>query len=346
MVYLWSRQVFLRDRVAAVSVRVAEVVNGQKLEVLKHDRRFLQVRTGKNEVGWLPERAVIDSKTYDAFQKLAADHRAGPVVGDATLRSELYMHLKPGRDTDRFYLLAGNTKVQMLLRASVPKTPLATPVPQPALKNGKTAPAGSGRHHGPSEAIPGVPETPPVIMEDWWLVRDAQGHTGWMLGSRVDVDVPLSVAQYAEGQRIVGAWVIATVTDPEASTPDHKVDEYVMALSQPRSGLPYDFDQIRVYTWNLKRHRYETAFRLRSIHGYLPVRISLGTAERGVEPVFSFEVATSPDVAINPETGTARPPAPRTLSFALRQTIVRRVGPDMGPIPYMIDHGARKGARR
>ena len=48
---------------------------------------------------------------------------------------------------------------------------------------------------------------------------------------------------------------------------------YVTVLSPYKAGLPYDFDQVRVFTWNVKKHRYETALREQNIEGYLPVTI-------------------------------------------------------------------------
>ena len=170
-------------------------------------------------------------------------------------------------------------------------------------------------------------------MEDWWLIRDGQGHAGWVLGNRVDVDVPDDIAQYAEGQRIVGAYVIAKVNDPDAPGTNHEVPEYVTALAPPKAGLPFDFDQIRVFTWSLKHHRYETAYRMHPIQGYLPVRIGSEPSKDGTEPVFSFQISSSPDVVIDPDTGIARPAAPRTISYALRETQVRRVGRTWGRSP-------------
>jgi hypothetical protein len=343
-VYVWIEKIYLRDRVAAVSNRVAEVVNGQELQVLEHGRRFLKVKTQKNEIGWIPERAIIDDKTHDGFVQLASQHKDDPVIATATLRDDMYLHLSPGRDTSRFYLLAANAKVQLLVRASVPKTlppgmaapaaPAAT-APTPA----KTpAPAGARQpqSHQPAAAPPAQaavgPEPPPVLMEDWWLIRDGQGRTGWLMSGRVDVDVPDEIAQYSEGQRIVGAYVIAKVYDPEATTPDHNVPEYVTALGPPKSGLPFDFDQIRVFTWSLKRHRYETAFRLRPIQGFMPLRITSEPAPGGSEPVFTFQISEMQNLSVDPATGTVRPLSPRTISYALRDTQVRRVGSDQWPI--------------
>ena len=73
-------------------------------------------------------------------------------------------------------------------------------------------------------------------LEDWWLVRDAQGRVGWVLSRMVDVDVPLDIAQYAEGQRFVAFFVLDEVQDAEK-----KVPQYLCVLTDPHDGLPFDF---------------------------------------------------------------------------------------------------------
>ncbi|MGH9562959.1 MAG: SH3 domain-containing protein, partial [Terracidiphilus sp.] len=350
MVYVSSpRPLYLKDRVAPVANRVCQVSNGEPLEVLEHGRRFLRVKTAKNQMGWIQESAVIDQKTYNGFVKLAAETQNDPSGGMATLRDDLAMHLLPGRETPRFYLLPANTKVELLARASAPKKPVEVfrPLPpQPQTKPtapGKSAPSdASGKHGTGASAKPGTPpnakqtsianansgaakippaasthaateEAEPPQMDDWWLARDPQGHVGWLLASRVDIDVSDDVAQYAESQRIIGAWVLTKVNDPDPDLKNHLVPEYLMILAPPKYGLPYDFDQVRVFTWSLKHHRYETAFRVHPIQGYLPVRVFTQNTPTGAAPAFSFELGTSGNLTTDPATGIVHPVSPRTI---------------------------------
>src|ERR1700739_2102578 len=61
-VYVSAKRTFLRDRLAAVSNRVGEVTNGQKLLVMDRARRFVKVKDDKGEIGWLDGHAVIEQK--------------------------------------------------------------------------------------------------------------------------------------------------------------------------------------------------------------------------------------------------------------------------------------------
>ena len=334
MVYVVAKQTYLRDRVAAVSNRVALVSNGEPLEVVEHGRRFLRVKTAKGEVGWIEDHMVIGQAAYDQFAALGKQHAHDPVVATAVLRDDLYLHVKPGRETDRFYLLPENEKLQLLIRASVPKPAPPQgllPAPHPAVgTKGKKA-------AGAKETLPGEPAVP---MEDWWLVRDSKGQVGWMLSRRLDVDVPDEIAGYSEGQKIVGAYVLTRVYDADSSLPDKMVPEYVSVTNAYKDGLPYDFDQVRVFTWNTKKHRYETAYRQRNLEGYLPVTVSQGKNAQGQPvPEFSITVATSDEVKVDPLTGAARPAQTAVLRYQLEGGMVKRV---MAGVPPGVNPVAAK----
>jgi hypothetical protein len=310
-VYVWPKEAYLRDRVAVVSNRVAEVANGQRLEVVEQGHRFVKVKTDRGELGWIEDRGVIDQKVYDQFAQLARDHAHDPVVATAVLLDDYWLRDAPGRQSDRFYLLPENDKLQLLARASVPKpeVPGARPIPAEKPATGAAPPA-----------------PPPPALEDYWLVRDKDGHAGWVRARTLEEDVPDAIAGLGEGQKIVGAYVLRTVSDPDSSAPGGQVSEYVCVLSAWKDGLPYDFDQVRVFTWNVRKHRYETAYRERNIAGYLPVTISEQTFGKLQEPAFSFRVAAGDSAALDPVTGMVKPADTVTESYHMEGVIVRRIG--------------------
>ena len=336
MVYVVAKQTYLRDRVAAVSNRVAMVSNGEPLEVVEHGRRFLRTKTSKGEVGWIEDHMVIDQASYDQFAALQKQHANDPVVATGVLRDDLYLHVKPGRDTERFYLLPENQKLQLLVRASVPKPAPPQGFLAPAHPTAKLKKPGTG-------AKAPLPMEPTVPMEDWWLVRDSHGQAGWLLARRLDVDVPDEIGGYSEGQKMVGAYVLTKVFDPESSLSDKMVPEYVSVTNAFKDGLPYDFDQVRVFTWNTKKHRYETAYRQRNLEGYLPVTIGENkTAKGGPFPQFTITVATGEEVKVDPLTGVAHPVETDRLTYQLEAGMVHRFLPP-GSTPVAVKQAPAGG---
>lgn len=279
-------QVVLRDQLAQVYNKVGTAKNGDRVEVLDRDRRFARVRMATGVEGWVEQRYLVDQQVFDTFQKLAQQEKDTPIEGTAVTRNDTNLHNEPGRDTDHLYQLTLGAKVSMLKRASVEKALPGAARPQPtAAKDAKPA------------------------MEDWWLVRDDQGHVGWVLARMVDLDVPLDVAQYAEGQRIVACFVLNQVSDG-----DKKVPQYLMLLSEPKDGMPFDYNQARVFTWNVRRHRYETAYRERKLNGVLPVTVSHEDfGKEGDLPTFVLRVRSDDGSVIE-------------RKYKMNTPIVKRVG--------------------
>jgi hypothetical protein len=265
--YVSAPQAALRDQVAAIYNRVGNVKNGERVEIVDREKRFARVRTASGIEGWIEQRFLVDQKTYDTLQKLTQDNLNDPVQAPGVLRNETNLHITPGRETEHLYQLASGAKISILKRATVDKQ-AGTP-PAAKFVGGKPSKTPSG-----------------PVLEDWWLVKDDQKRVGWVLSRMVDVDVPLEIAQYAEGQRFVAFFALDEVQDG-----DKKIQQYVCLMTDPHDGLPFDYDQVRVFTWNVKKHRYETAYREHGLNGFLPVTITQEAFEKeGTLPVFTLQV--------------------------------------------------------
>jgi hypothetical protein len=266
MAYVSAPQVVLRDRVAAVFNKNGTVKNGERVQILEREKRFARVHTQAGLEGWMEQRYLVSQQVFDGFQKLLQQEQNDPVQAVGTTRNDTNIHLEPGREAEHLFLLSQGAKVSVLKRATAEKVlPGAVPT---AKADGKS------------------PNSPNPIVEDWWLIRDPEQHVGWVLARLVDIDTPLEIAQYAEGQRIVAFFVLNQVADG-----DKKVPQYLVLLTEPRDGLDFDFNQARVYTWNVKRHRYETAYREHNLNGILPAAVTQEDFDKeGTLPVFVLRV--------------------------------------------------------
>ncbi len=266
--YVSAAQATLRDQVATIYNRVGTVKNGERVDVLDHEKRFARVRTSGGLEGWIEDRYLVNQQIYDQVQKLAQANRNDPVQAPGILRNDTNLHVTPGRETEHLYQLSAGAKVSLLERATAER--------QTATVSVETRPGG---------------KTPAPVLEDWWLARDAQDQVGWVLARMVDIDIPLDVAQYAEGQRFVAVFVLDQVRDESKEGADKRVPQYLCALTEPHEGLPFDFDQIRVFTWNVRKHRYETAYHEHGLNGELPITLTTENFEKeGRLPVFVVRV--------------------------------------------------------
>jgi SH3-like domain-containing protein len=284
--YVSAPQATLRDQLSTAFTKLGTIKNGERVDVLEHEKRFSRVRTAGGMEGWIEQRYLVDQKTYDGVQKLTQDHQNDPVQAAGVLRNDTNLHITPGRETEHLYQLTQGAKVTLLKRDTAEKQPAAV-MGAPAATKSETNKPGANRKAGTnktrareSAAAPGS------VLEDWWLVRDSAGRVGWVLSRMVDMDVPIEIAQYAEGQRFVAFFVLNEVEDGEK-----KVPQYLAVLTEPHDGLPFDFDQVRVFTWNVRKHRYETAYREHKLNGLLPVTVTTESFDKeGTLPVFVVRV--------------------------------------------------------
>jgi len=275
-VYVAVPEASLRDHVSTVYNKTGLVHNGERLRVLERmpNKRFVRVRTPRGEEGWVQERYVADQQTFDQFQHLAEQTKDKPVQATATVEQQIKVHIQPGRKTGYLYLLNEKQKVGLLER-------------QPVNKNATSAPVKDADAESDSSDDDAASTAQPAIWEDWWLVRDSEQRVGWVLGRTLYLDVPNEIGQYAEGQRIIAAYPLDEVEDE-----GKKVSEYLVLFNEPKDGQPYDFNQIRVYTWNTRKHRYETAYRERKLAGTLPVSLSRQDFEKeGTLRTFTLRLA-------------------------------------------------------
>jgi hypothetical protein len=283
----------IRHDIPLESPVVATVKHGDHLEILQHRRRFFRVRTPSGAEGWTDERQLLAKEDMQRLKDLMARAARMPAQGQATTFGELNVHTQPSRLSPSFLQVKEGEKVDVLTHAALPRTeaprkPLIPPAPKKPLAERKPAKEPKYAPLAPLPKPPGPPadwldlsktdlsqeeaspeeddkDVKPVALDNWSLIRAKSGESGWVLTRRLVMAIPDEVAQYAEGRRIVSYFSLGEVQD------DTQKKRNWLWTTVADGVHPYDFDSFRVFIWSLHRHRYETAYIERNLHGYAPV---------------------------------------------------------------------------
>ena len=288
---------------------VAVLRHGDHLRILDVRRRYVKVRTDQGVEGWLDSRQLLSKEEMDQLVKDTRQEILLPSQGAATVFDALNVHINPERQSPAFAQIPASGSIVVLAHKAVPKTTAAvsntnpfivkTPPPprrsrrqksnrtalmRPPLPPGPRPPANwldlsAERIAGPTDADTkkkaeeelakqqAKEPAKPVILEDWSLVRTKDNKVGWVLSRNLYMSIPDEVAQYAEGQRISSYFDLGQVVDDEKGV---KHNWLWTTSSKPQ---PFDFDKFRVFYWNRRRHRYETAYRQKELVGFFPVHV-------------------------------------------------------------------------
>ncbi|MBL8291941.1 MAG: SH3 domain-containing protein [Bryobacterales bacterium] len=239
----------LRQELSVRAAVVATVKHGDRLEILERRRRFVKVRTEKDEEGWTDSRQLLSPMGMARLRRAAERAAKLPSQGRVTPFDKLNVHIEANRQAPSFYQLPEDEGADLIGRIVTPRLPY---VPESDEKEVKG---------------PVAPPPAEVLKDDWTLVRLKDGRSGWVLSRMLMLSLPDEVTQYAEGHRITSFFSLGQVED-QGQTRHHWL--WTTIAIPPET---YQFDGVRVFVWNTRRHRYETAFRESRLRGYYPTRV-------------------------------------------------------------------------
>lgn len=323
--FISERSVTLWSGVAQVREPIDVLHYGDRVDVTARRNDSVKIRTGSGEVGWVDSRLLMEPVLWQRSVKLLQQARTMPVQARGRTKVQTNLRVQPGRTEARLYQFGRGVPVEIVGRAVADWVQVAD--------EHETA-------NGPHEAK----------KEDWYLVRAlatrppgesgarvAETSTttqpgdqtipiaGWVVARFVELDLPDPIRDGASSANIrpVAWFELNRISDPSGDKP-----QYLLAASRGSEGQSCDFTTLRVYTWNVKRSRYETAFIENNLCGELPVRVDKGP--KG-EPEFRFRVADG-------DRGER--------VYRLMQTVVRRIREDNG-LPEKPAHrnAAAQGAK-
>jgi hypothetical protein len=305
----------LRKEIPLRSGVVATVHHGDRLLIVGRRRRFVKVRTQQGAEGWTDMRQLLSAGQMQQLKLLAERARGLPSQGEATVYDLLNVHTEPNRHAPNFSQIKEGELVDVVAHELVPREPFepgnilqrpsraapktgrntaaksSSQTPPPPMPPAPPLPANwfELSRSNPPDVAPPAPSPPPepvrqVRTDSWSLVRLADGRAGWALTKLLRMNIPDEVAQYSEGHRITSYFSLGDVKDG-AQIKHNWLWTTIANLDET-----YQFDSFRYFIWNVRRHRYETAYIERNLKGYYPIEVQSLKAKSETVPVVSLIV--------------------------------------------------------
>jgi hypothetical protein len=290
--------------IAQVRQQVGVLHYGDRVEVLSKRNEYTKVRTPAGAVGWVEAHQLMEPALWQRSIKLIDQVRNMPVQARGRTKVSTNLRVLPGRAEPRLYQFARNVPVEIVGR-------------------------GVADWVQTTDEKDSANEEQETKKEDWFLVRGIASRppgessarisvstittepgdqtvpiAGWVIARFIELDLPDPVREGASSTNVrpVAWFELNRVSDPAGDKP-----QYLLAATRGPEGQPCDFTALRVYTWNGKRERYETAFIENRLCGQLPIRTGKGPKD---EPEFRFHVMEGDK---------------EERVYRLMQTVVRRI---------------------
>ncbi len=302
--FISERDAPLLSSIAQVREQVGVLHYGDRVDVVGKRNEYVKVRTNSGAVGWVEDRQLMEPVLWQRSIKLLEQVRSMPVQARGRTKVATNLRVLAGRTEPRLYQFGRNVPVEIVGRAVADWLQISDE------KDASNEPQETKKEdwflvRGVATRSPG--ETPARGTEPTTTTQPGDQTmpiAGWVVARFIELDLPDAVREGAASANVRPmAWFeLNRVSDPSGEKP-----QYLVAAARGPEGQVCDFTALRVYTWNGRRSRYETAFIENDLCGQMPVRVGKGS--KG-EPEFRFRVMDG-----NKEERVYR----------LNQTVVRRV---------------------
>jgi hypothetical protein len=301
--FVSERSVTLWSSVAQVREPLGILHYGERLEVVARRNDNIKVRTASGTVGWIDQRNLMDPTLWQRSVKLLTQIQGMPVQARGRTKVATNLRVQPGRTEARLYQFGRGVPVEIVGRTvadwvqvtdekeSANDAPEAKKEDWFLVRGVATRPPGESNARGAESTTtqPGDQTTPIA---------------GWVIARFIELDLPDPVRDAASSSNIrpVAWFELNRVPDPSGDKP-----QYLVAAARGSEVQTCDFTTLRVFTWNSRKTRYETAFIENDLCGQIPIRLSKGPKN---EPEFRFHVMDG---------------AKEERDYRLIQTVVRRI---------------------